>query len=246
MPIQTGFRTIRPQQPSTALADVGFARRRIELREKENRQQQFQKSIEAIGTAYKEMKEKEKLKKQLDELKKTGEYDITFDSAGAWKAVPKEEKETDILGMIAGMRDPTQLPRETLARAIPTMAEGAPVQAMVGGQITPQMQQAVGQRLGRGLGVTPQEALRKKLGLPQAKEIKPTIWDIQKEARMNINAMITNNFRLQSELMKNPQKRITMLNDEVKRLSKMYKVDLPTGFGKAPIPIDEDPNQINW
>lgn len=50
----------------------------------------------------------------------------------------------------------------------------------------------------------------------------PTLWDIQKEARANINAMITSNPTLQMELMRNPRKRIQMLNDEVKRLSEQY------------------------
>ncbi len=51
---------------------------------------------------------------------------------------------------------------------------------------------------------------------------KPTPWDLQKEARITVNAMISQNPQLQMEAFKNPQTLTDLIDKEVARLSKQY------------------------
>lgn len=53
---------------------------------------------------------------------------------------------------------------------------------------------------------------------------KPSAFEVEKEARMRINAMINENPDLQSKLFENPQELTNMIDAEVERLSKKYKL----------------------
>lgn len=51
----------------------------------------------------------------------------------------------------------------------------------------------------------------------------PTMWDVQKEARTTVNAMINQNPSLQLQAFKNPTLVTNMINQEVERLSGRYR-----------------------
>jgi hypothetical protein len=54
---------------------------------------------------------------------------------------------------------------------------------------------------------------------------KPSIWDIQKEARTTVNAMINQNMTLQMQAFKDPKLMTNLIDSEVERLSKKYGVE---------------------
>jgi len=51
---------------------------------------------------------------------------------------------------------------------------------------------------------------------------KPSLWDLQKEARTTVNAMVNNNPLLQVQTFKDPSLLTNLINDEVERLKKKY------------------------
>lgn len=97
MPINVGYQTMPSNQGN--IGALMQQQQRMDYLKKQQQQAQMQKSIEAIGEAYKKMKEKQKTEKQLKELKEGG-FDISYDSTGAWKASP--EKKT-LLDKIPGL-----------------------------------------------------------------------------------------------------------------------------------------------
>ena len=149
-----------------------------------------------------------------------------------------KERALEILkGVISG--DIESMPEISEAQGMGTTSQ----QPLITG---PRRPRNIGEIIKSGFGITPQQGYRRRtttipevspsekltktydeFGRPKGFTIaptteKPTLWDIQKEARTTVNAMINQNPTLQIQVFDNPELITNLVDREVARLKKIY------------------------
>lgn len=146
------------------------------------------------------------------------------------------EKKAIMDALLGGEIEPTTTPEEAVyTETLPPLKPRNIGQAIMQG-IGLKRSEAGGQRMYRRTTMGSKEAITDESGniigyrpkgavfQPKPTVEKPTLWDIQKEARTTVNAMINQNPVLQAQAFNNPALVTDLIDKEAERLNVKYKL----------------------